>query len=600
MNDATQGEVKREKFLPPGFVIDDRFEIKEPIRKTSGCIVYRVSDREVNVEKALLIIPPIIQVDFEAMDILRENTKTLKWLNHPYIARFYGLHSGGQFTYFEMEYFSGKSIKRKKYETPGKKFSENMAKWAALQILEGLSHAHNQNLLHRNIKPQKIIFTSNGQVRLIDFGISDAIRNAMAIVRDVTSQSAILFMPPEQIKGKRLSVQSDMYSLGATLYYLLEGRPPFYHGDIYYQILNEKPEPIEGISDEFNHILQICLAKDISDRYGNCDQMIGDLKGIRSRQEQATKTELTPEPVMKPEPPEEPVQKAEEEKTFRAEDMVEEFSEADHFFRNHFLEKIKANKPILLLTSLLLVIIIAGIVFNTFISSRTKSTTSTTIEANQTPQELTESHRKMIAALKNEAEKHFTADRLITPRGNNAYELYQEVLKIDPEDEQTLNRMEQLKSKLFKTIKTHISGGTIMEAENLLSACLGLFPDDRAFQNLEKELKQTLQQADAIPVNIEILNGAGVAGIARTMQSYLKQNNYKVVFSENYRKDGKIFWQVARSQFVGSIPKNKKIERLEKLLNIPYQRNELQDRQSKLANVLIILGKDYKLISAFE
>lgn len=600
MNDAAQGEVKREKFLPPGFVIDDRFEIKEPIRKTSGCIVYRVSDREVNVEKALLIIPPILQVDFEAMDILRESTKTLKWMNHPYIARFYGLHSGGPFTYFEMEYFSGKSIKRKKYETPGKKFSENMAKWAALQILEGLSYAHNQNLLHRNITPQKIIFTANGQVRLIDFGISDAIRNAMATVRDVTSQSAILFMPPEQIKGKRLLVQSDIYSLGATLYYLLEGRSPFYHGDIHYQILHEKPEPIAGISDEFNHILQICLAKDISDRYSTCDQMIHDLKGIRRRQEQAAKTEPTAEPLIKPESREVPLQKVEKERPFRAEEVVETFSESDHFFKNHFLEKIRTNKSILVLTSLLLIIIMAGIVFNTFIFSKTKSTTQATIDSNQISLELTESQQKMIVALKNEAEKHFAADRLIEPRGNNAYELYQEVLKIDPQDEETLNRVEQLKSKLFKSIKTHISGGMIMEAENLLAVCLGIFPDDRAFQNLEKELKQILQQADAIPVNIEILNGAGVAGIARTMQSFLQQNNYKVVFSENYRKDGKIFWQVARSQFIGSIPKNKKIERLEKELNLPYQKKALDEKQSKTSNVLIILGRDYNNIPIFK
>ena len=147
MNDKKEiNQRNNDRFLPSGKMIDNRFEIKEPIRKTSGCIVYRANDKTNNTDKALLIIPPIIKVDFEAMDSLRESAQLLKWLNHPYIARYYGLHTSGEYTFFEMEFVPGKSVKRKKFESPNKIFSENMAKWGALQILEGLSFAHKQNI----------------------------------------------------------------------------------------------------------------------------------------------------------------------------------------------------------------------------------------------------------------------------------------------------------------------------------------------------------------------------------------------------------------------------------------------------------------------
>ena len=109
MDTSEQKAAEKEKFLPSGLIIDDQFKIIEPVRKTSGCIVYHAVDIHQEADRALLIIPPLIQADYEAMDILKENARVLKWLNHEYIARFYGFHNRGVYNYFEMEFVFGKS-----------------------------------------------------------------------------------------------------------------------------------------------------------------------------------------------------------------------------------------------------------------------------------------------------------------------------------------------------------------------------------------------------------------------------------------------------------------------------------------------------------
>ena len=581
MDTSDQRNHKKDSFLESGLVIDDRFKIIEPIRKTSGCIVYHAMDLKQDTDKAILMIPPIIQSDFEAMGILKESARILKWLNHIYIATFYDLHTRGVHNYFEMEFVPGKSIKRKKYESRDKRFSENMARWVALQVLEGLVSAHNQNLLHKNIKPQKIIFTGTGQVRLIDFGVSGALRNAMALVRDTTSRSAILFMPPEQLRGKSLSFASDIYSLGATLYYLLDGKPPFNHGDIHYQILNEHPEAIEGVSKELNEIILKCLSKDIGQRYETCEQMMKDLRAITQISKKET---IETAPIL---------QQTVEKKP----DTI--FVIDDEPFRTResilaiFTEKIKMNKSILIWISLFFIIVTSVITYKVLFSQNDGGQ-STTYLGNSTEDEQT--NLRMIAALNTAADKQFAKGRYIKPKGNNALELYLEVLKINSNEEHAIGRIESMKSRLYDDIKRYLDDWMLIETQELLEDCLDYFDEEKRFIELDEELKELLKRAESLPIQIEILNGAGRSGIAKTLSRFLKNNRFKIVNSNNYRVNGMVNWQVRNTSFIGSLPKNKRIEKLEELLDLKYQRDKLTHKQFKSANILIILGGDYNKI----
>lgn len=602
MDIPEQNNQKKENFLNTGLMLDNRFKIIEPVRKTSGCIVYRAWDYEQETDKALLMIPPIIQADFEAMEILKQSARSLKWLNHIYIAGFYGLHTRGQHSYFEMEFVPGKSIKRKKYESRDKRFSENMARWVALQILEGLAYAHNQNVLHRNIKPQKIIFTGKGQVRIIDFGVSEALRNAMALVRDISSRSAILFMPPEQLRGKNLSVQSDIYSLGAALYYLLDGKPPFYHGDIHYQILNEQPEPIEGVSDELNNIILKCLSKDIDQRYENCEQMMLDIRKLSAMKEEKV---IEPQPVIEKEDeekidlldPSSLIKEKVEEKSDTFTLINEEPFDEKESIIEIFINKIKMNKSILIWVGLFFIVVISVIGFKVIVNSNDGGGSGFySGDSNRDKQ----TRQRMIAALNTAADKQFAEGRYIIPEGNNALELYLEVLKIDSDEEHARSRIESMKDKLYADIQRYLDDWMLIEAEELLESCLDYFEDDGRFEKLEDELNDLLEKGESLPVQIEILNGAGQSGVANTLGRHLEKNGYKVVHKDNYRVNGMVNWQVGRTLFIGSLPESKRIEKLEKILNLKYQRDKLSGKQFKSANILIILGADCQKIPALN
>ena len=588
MDTSKQNTPRKENILETGLIIDDRFEIIEPIRKTSGCIVYRAKDLTEKTDKALLMIPPVIQSDFEAMGILKETARNLKWLNHTYIAKFYDFHARGRYSYFEIEFVPGKSIKRKKYENPDKKFTENMVRWIALQILEGLSHAHSKDLLHKNIKPQKIIFTGSGQVRLIDFGVSGAIRNAMALVRDTTSRSAILFMPPEQLRGKKLTFASDIYSLGATLYYLLESRPPFNHGDIHYQILNEQPEPIEGISSGLNNIILKCLSKDMDQRYQTCNEMMEAIHNI-SRVQDKKLPETKPPVVQK-----ESVIQIEIEKKSEPIPVADDayFEEGESFI-DMITEKIKMNKSVLIWLSAFFIVVISVITYKVLFSSENgKKSSYGSVNSDQDEQ----TNIRMMTALNSAADKLFVKGQFISPKGNNALDMYLEVLEIDPDEKHATEQIESMKSKLNNDVKGYLEDWMLVEAEELLNSCMGYFKDDERFEKLDEEYKALMKRADTLPLQIEILNGSGKSGIAGMLSKHLKKSGYKIVNTDNYRVNGRVNWRMRKTLFIGSLPKSIQIEKLEKLINLDYQREKLTHKQYKSANIMIILGSDYNSI----
>ncbi len=597
METSKQNIPKKEKFLEAGLIVDDRFQIIEPIRKTSGCIVYRATDLTQKTDKALLMIPPVIQSDFEAMGILKETARNLKWLNHIYIARFYDLHTRGIYNYFEMEFVPGKSIKRKKYENPDKKFTENMVRWIALQVLEGLAHAHSKDLLHKNIKPQKIIFTGSGQVRLIDFGVSGAIRNAMALVRDTTSRSAILFMPPEQLRGKKLTYASDIYSLGATLYYLLESKPPFNHGDIHYQILNELPESIEGVSSALNDIILKCLAKDINQRYQSCNEMMDAIHNILYAQVKKLPELETPvmqkEPVAQTEPDlQEKIEKKSEPSLYTED---ENFGEGGSLIKM-ITEKIKINRSVLIWISAFFIVVISvityKIIFNTDVGKQSYGSVSSSQEE--------QTNIRMMAALNSAADKLYAKGQFIMPKGNNALDMYLEVLEIDPEEKHAIERIESMKTNLYNQIKSYLADWMFVEAEELLQNCMIYFEEDKRFEKLEEEFEALMKRADSLPIQIEILNGAGKSGIAGTLSKHLKNNGFKIVNTDNYRVNGRVNWQVRKTLLIGSLPKNNRIEKLEKILNLNFKRQKLTNKQYKSANIIVILGNDYNTIPVFK
>jgi len=265
------------KKLPEGHIIDKRYKVIKKLGQGSFGAVYKVYDKELEIEKALKIIPEAISNDKEVMKSLRKEASIMAKLNHASIVRVYDFHYSGDIKYIDMEYVEGESLADIKTEKLDKKFTEEEVKQYAIQILEGLNYAHKKSVIHKDIKPQNIMLDKSGKIRIMDFGIAESVQGSMSRLENTGSSGTLVYMSPEQIRGKDVGKESDIYSLGATLYELLNGNPPFYKGDITFQIINEMPEEIKGISEQMNIILQKCLKKDINERYSDCEEFLNEL-----------------------------------------------------------------------------------------------------------------------------------------------------------------------------------------------------------------------------------------------------------------------------------------------------------------------------------
>jgi len=264
----------RLEHLPEGYIIDDRYEIKRKLGQGGFGAVYLAYDQDMNINKALKVIPEAVVNDKEAMYDLQKEAQTMISLNHPNIVRVYDFHRTGSIKYIDIEYIDGKTLTEIKLEYPNKQIPEDKVKEYALKIAEGLAYAHSKNVIHKDIKPQNVMITMDGEVKLMDFGIAETVRTSMSRIQNTSSSGTLVYMSPEQLLGKDVGKESDIYSFGAMLYELLSGHPPFYKGDINYQILHVNPEISEYISDRLSIMIKKCLEKGFTDRYNDFNEVI--------------------------------------------------------------------------------------------------------------------------------------------------------------------------------------------------------------------------------------------------------------------------------------------------------------------------------------
>ena len=260
--------------LPEGHIIDERYEIKEKVGQGGFGAVYRVYDKKMNIDKALKIIPEAIVSDEEAMADLQSEARTMISLNHNSIVRVYDFHDTGDVKYIDMEFVEGKTLTKFKLEHPNKQIPEAKVKELAVKIADGLAYAHSKGIIHKDIKPQNIMLNKEGDVKIMDFGIAETVRTSMSRIQNSSSSGTLVYMSPEQIKGKDVGKESDIYSFGAVLYELLSGHPPFYKGAIEHQILSEKPDPLKKVSDKMNELIMKCLEKDFKDRFKDFGEIL--------------------------------------------------------------------------------------------------------------------------------------------------------------------------------------------------------------------------------------------------------------------------------------------------------------------------------------
>ncbi|MEA3499909.1 MAG: protein kinase, partial [Candidatus Marinimicrobia bacterium] len=281
-NSNVYGKINIED-LPNGYKIDDRYTIKEKIGHGGFGAVYRAFDEEMNIDKALKIIPANMVNNEEAMDNLRKEAQTMINLSHENIVRVYDFHNSGLIKFIDMEFVDGKTLADINYEykKKDKKVPENRVIDYALKIAKAVLYAHDENVIHKDIKPQNIMLTKDGKIKIMDFGIAEIVNTSKSRIDNSSSAGTPKYMPPEQLIGKNIGKETDIYSFGITIYELLAGRTPFYQGKIEYQIINIKPDELDLVADGLNELLMKCLEKDYKNRYRNMTELTEELEEIK-------------------------------------------------------------------------------------------------------------------------------------------------------------------------------------------------------------------------------------------------------------------------------------------------------------------------------
>jgi len=172
----------------------------------------------------------------------------------------------------------------------------------SIQIAEGLTEAHSHGFIHRDLKPQNVMLTERGRLKILDFGLAKAVESVhtegegigktRTLSPELTQPGMIVgtlaYMSPEQIEGQNVDMRSDIFSFGAMLYEMASGKNPYLGKSTtktMYNVLEVTPEPISQLRSElpepFEEITLRCLSKNPSDRYNDVQDLLADLKDLK-------------------------------------------------------------------------------------------------------------------------------------------------------------------------------------------------------------------------------------------------------------------------------------------------------------------------------
>lgn len=253
------------------------FEIIEPLGGGGMGVVYKARQVALDRIVALKILAPDVLDDPEAVARFRREARAAGRLDHPNIVKAFDVSTGnpaaGEPPHLVMEFVTGETLHQ--ILTTRDTLSEKQALRIGSAVAAALDHAYRAGLVHRDVKPDNIMITPKGEVKLCDLGLAKLVAGDQSITRPEMTHGTPHFMSPEQAQGKRaLDIRSDLYSLGCTLYRIVVGRPPFVANSAMEILLKHISQPAPSVkaarpelSIEFERIVQKLLEKDPAKRY---------------------------------------------------------------------------------------------------------------------------------------------------------------------------------------------------------------------------------------------------------------------------------------------------------------------------------------------
>ena len=260
--------------------LDDRYTILERIGGGGMADVYRAHDKLLDRSVAVKVLRSQFTDDEEFVSRFRREAQAAARLSHPNIVNIYDVGLDEQAYYIIMEYISGETLKDKiEREAP---LPVETAVRIAIEIAEALEHAHQNNLVHCDIKPHNILVTRSGRIKVTDFGIARAVTSS-TMTNSGTIIGSVHYFSPEQAKGSAVGAKSDIYSLGIVLYEMLTGHVPFAGESpisIALKHIQEDPKPPRELNPEIPPLVEAIIMKathkDPAARFTDIGEMIAD------------------------------------------------------------------------------------------------------------------------------------------------------------------------------------------------------------------------------------------------------------------------------------------------------------------------------------
>jgi serine/threonine-protein kinase len=272
--------------LEPGTPVVDgfdkgfRYEILEEIGRGGMGVVFRARDRRLGREVALKRLPDHIRNHPKAIDLFLREARAAAALNHPNIVTLFDAAQEGDTLYITMELLRGSPLQRVLREK-GRLSPGTVAKIGG-QIAQGLQYAHEQGIVHRDIKTANIFFTDKKVVKIMDFGLAkmvEEVRRSTTVVGGTP-----YYMAPEQSAGEQVDHRADLYALGVTFFELLTGNVPFKDGDVAFHHRHTPPPHVRdvapGTPEPLAALVEQLLAKRPSQRVRSAADVVRRLAEI--------------------------------------------------------------------------------------------------------------------------------------------------------------------------------------------------------------------------------------------------------------------------------------------------------------------------------